>query len=318
MNQALNTNMAVNSLSPLEFREYKLPETFPVLVLSPGITSGARLQPTPKYHFHNCIEIGFCYEQGHVLTFENREYILKPGDFFVLSPFSMHYVNHTATTATSCCQYLYIKPEELLQGFYPFGLPAAMQWYKNSETPFIFSADAHSDIYRLLTLLLEEYHKQESGYQYIIRGLFQTIMIALTRELSSHSGTDYKKYQDISSLLPALKRIHFDYAQSLNTAFLAEQCNLSQSTFRALFRKHLGISPVEYLKQLRLRKACELLYGTELSVLDIAMEVGFTSLTSFYQSFRECYHISPKKWRELYRCIQKKNINHSLFVPGKE
>ena len=114
-------------------------------------------------------------------------------------------------------------------------------------------------------------------------------------------------------LLPALKTMHFEYAQPLNTAYLAENCHLSQTTFRALFQKHLGMSQNEYLKHIRLQKACELLYGTELSVLDISMEVGFSSLTSFYQSFRTCYHISPKKWRDTYRSVQKKNVSHSLF-----
>jgi len=313
MNKPSSSNMAVNSLRTLEFREYKLPEAFPLLVLSPGITTEGKLQPTLAYHFHNCIEIGFCLENEHFLSFENKEYPLKPGDFFVLSPFSMHYVNHAEPVSSSCCQYLYIQPEELLCDFYPFGLPDTMQWYKNSETPFIFSQDTHSTIYHLLLLLLAEYRNQPSGYQYTIKGLFQTIMVELTRELSCLSDPASQKYQDISMLLPALKTMYFEYAQPLNTALLAENCHLSQSTFRALFQKHLGISQNEYLKRIRLQKACELLYGTELSVLDISMEVGFSSLTSFYQSFRDCYHISPKKWRDTYRSVQKKNVSHSLF-----
>lgn len=313
MNQASNTDMAVTSLRDPEFREYKLPEAFPLLVLSPGITSEGKLQPTLKYHFHNCIEIGFCYEQGHILSFENQEYPLKPGDFFVLSPFSMHYVNHVSSVKASCCQYLYVHPEKLLRDFYQFGLPDNMQWYKNSETPFIFSRDTHSIIYQLLSLLLAEYHNKTEGYQYAIKGLFQTIMVELTRELSALSAPNSQKFQDISMLLPALKRMHFEYAQPLSTALLAEHCHLSQTTFRALFRKHLGMSHGEYLKHIRLQKACELLYGTELSVLDISMEAGFSSLTSFYQSFRNCYHISPKKWRDTYRSVQKKNVSHSLF-----
>lgn len=297
----------------LEFREYKLPDNFPVLVLSPDTVSATELNATPKYHFHNCIEIGFCLDSEHILLFENHEYALKPGDFFVLSPFSMHFVNHIEATNTPCCKYLYIKPEELLCNFYPLGLPENMHWYKNSETPFIFSKETQPDIYRLLTLLLTEYHEQRSGYPYIIKGLFQTIMIALTRELSTHSGTDFQKYQDISLLLPALKKMHHEYMKPMNVAFLAEQCNVSQSTFRSLFRKHLGISHGEYLKRIRLKKACELLYSTELSVLTISMEAGFSSLTSFYQSFQEYYHISPKQWREMYRSVHKKNISHSLF-----
>ena len=302
----------------MEFREYKLSDDFPVLVLSPNRYPSMEPDNLPKYHFHNCIEIGFCFANQHILTFENQEYALKPGDFFVLSPFSMHYVNHKTTDTHSCCKYLYLKPEELLRDFYPLGLPDIMQWYKNSETPFIFSRDTHSTIYQLLSLLLTEYHSQKEGYQHIIKGLFQTIMIALTRELSSLCAPDSQKYQDISLLLPALQIMHFEYAQSLTTAFLAEQCNLSQTTFRTLFRKHLGTTHGEYLKHIRLQKACELLYGTELSVLDISMEIGFSSLTSFYQSFREYYHISPQKWRNMYRSVQKKNVRHSLFSPTEQ
>lgn len=302
----------------MEFREYRLADDFPVLMLSPNMHPNTGLNTSPKYHFHNCIEIGFCMEKEHVLSFENRDYPLKPGDFFVLSPFSMHYVNHTASIESLCCEYLYIKPEELLRDFYPFGLPETMQWYKNSETPFIFSRDTHSNIYQLLMLLLAEYQAQKEGYQYIIKGLFQTIMIALTRELSALCSPDLQKYQDITLLLPALKIMQFEYAQPLNVTFLAEQCNVSPATFRSLFRKHLGTSQGEYLKRLRLQKACELLYSTEMSTLDISMEVGFASLTSFYQSFRDCYHISPKKWRDTYRSVQKKNVSHSLFLPEEK
>ena len=312
MKQTSNANQPTS----LEFREYMLPDEFPVLVLSPGNMNATDIDTAPKYHFHNCIEIGFCLAQDHILTFENREYILKPGDFFVLSPFSMHYVNHLTTANTSCCKYLYVKPEELLRDFYPLGLPDVMNWYKNSETPFIFSQNTHQNIYRLLTLLLAEYHNQEEGYRYAVQGLFQSVMVALTRELSTHSITDSGKYRDISLLLPALKRMHLDYAKPLGVAYLAEQCNLSQSTFRALFRKHLGISHGEYLKHIRLQKACELLYSTELSILAVSMEVGFSSLTSFYQSFQDYYNISPKRWRDMYRSVQKKNVSYSpLSLP---
>ena len=187
--------------------------------------------------------------------------------------------------------------------------------YNNSEVPFIISRDTHRTIYRLLRLLLSEYHMRKEGYQYAIKGFFQTVMAELTRELSSLSSPDSEKYQRFSILLPALKKIHFHYAQPLNTATLADLCHLSPSAFRALFLKHLGEAHGEYLKRVRLQKACELLYGTEHSVLSIAMEVGFSSLTSFYQCFRKWYHMSPKKWRNGYRSIQKKNISHSLLSP---
>lgn len=331
----------------LEFREYKLSDDFPVLVLSPGNQAppyndnsyantshidisyadtsytGTLNQPpsyqdlSQKYHFHNCIEIGFCYENEHLLSFEDRTYRLKAGDFFVLSPYSMHYVNHASAETTKCCEYLYIKPAKLLHDFYTFDIPEDMYWYKNSEVPFVFSKDEHGEIYELLMLLLSEYNFKKDEYQLMIKGLVQTLMVELTRELASLATPDSDKYRSISMLLPALKQIDFNFGQPLNTELLAEECNLRPAAFRTLFLEHIGETPVMYLRRIRLKKACELLYSTELSVLNIAMEVGFPSLTNFYSSFHECYQISPKKWREKYRSIQKKSIIHSLYSPER-
>ena len=302
----------------LEFREYKLEDNFPVLVLSPNLQQTSYSDMVQKYHFHNCIEIGFCYKNEHLLSFNNRVYPLKPGDFFVLSPYSMHYVNHTAEEDTLCCEYLYIKPAELLRDFYPLDIPTAMYWYKNSDIPFIFSKDTHSTIYQLLMLLLQEYHSKKENYQQVIKGLFQTLMAELTRELSSVAAHPSDRYLNISTLLPALKMIHSDYGQTLKLSTLAGQCHLSCSAFSSLFLEHLGETPGKYLNRIRLQKACELLYGTELSVLNIAIEAGFSSLSNFYRCFHDCYHMSPKKWRDLCRSIHKKDISHSLFMPHSQ
>ena len=296
-----------------EFREYILPPQFPVLVLTPSTVSSNSIGR--KYHFHNYIEIGFCLHGTHILHFENRSYSLKAGDFFVLSPFSMHYVDHTIENGGNCCKYLYVDPEVLLADFYPAGLPQSMQWYKNSEVPFLFSRDSSSVVYQLLSLLLDSYEQKPSDYMLLIRGLFQAIMVELTRYLSSHSVSDTDKYYDISRLLPALKKMNTDYPLSLSVITLAQQCGLSESTFRLLFRKHLHMTPGEYLIDLRLQKASALLYGTELPILDIALEVGFNSLTSFYQNFQKHYHVSPGKWRDANRRIHRTNIKHSPLAP---
>lgn len=299
---------------PTEFREYILPKEFPVLVLTPGNVTAKSIGK--RYHFHNYIEIGLCLHGSHILNFENHSYTLQAGDFFVLSPFSMHYVDHTDENGHDCCKYLYVDPELLLRDFYPAGLPHAMQWYKNSESPFLFSKETAPIVYQLLSILLNSYEQRECNNPLLIQGLFQTIMVELTRSLSSHAVSDIGKYHDINRLLPALKKVHSDYSLALTAATLSAECNLSESTFRLLFRKHLKMTPGGYLTELRLQKARELLYGTELPILDIALEVGFTSLTSFYQNFQKQYHTSPGKWREMNRKVHRKNIKHSPLAPS--
>ena len=139
-----------------------------------------------------------------MLTFENREYLLQAGDFFVLSPYSMHYVNHIGEKHSFCCEYLYMKPAELLQNFYPLDIPKEMHWYRNSDCPFIFSKASHPHIHRLLMLLLKEYHSRMRDYQLVVKGLAQTLMAELTQELADRTTESPDKFRHISTLLPAL------------------------------------------------------------------------------------------------------------------
>ncbi len=347
----------------LEYREYKLPENFPLLVMTPQISTAPAWVEEPKLHFHNCMEIGLMRDGNHSLSFENHTYPLQPGDFFVLSPYSMHYVNHTDGTKFHCCDYLYFNPEILLQAFYPVAVPEEMHWYQNSQVPFLFSGEKNPEIYSLLLLILETHRQRNTSphlQQNILQGLVLALMSSLTRAISSPapgssqhtlsspapgsnralsspaSNTSHRtlsspapgsihralsspasgsKYRSLSSLLPALHVLHTEYAKALTPDFLAKCCGLGLSAFRTSFTEQLGESPVLYLRDVRLKKACELLYSTELSVLEISMETGFSSLSYFYRCFHNCYHTSPGNWREANRAIQKKGIVHTSFTP---
>ena len=161
----------------LEYREYKLQEDFPLLVMTPQISTAPAWVEEPKLHFHNCIEIGLMHGENHSLSFENHTYPLQPGDFFVLSPYSMHYVNHTDGTKSHCCDYLYFNPEILLQAFYPVAVPEEMHWYQNSQIPFLFSRERNPEIYSLLLLILET-HRQRNTSPHLQQNILQGLVLA--------------------------------------------------------------------------------------------------------------------------------------------
>lgn len=307
----------------LEYREYILPDEFPVLVLSPKNVSGQNSfdDTLTKYHFHNCIEIGICYSGEHNLLFEDSVYKISPGMFFVLSPYTMHYMNRDNTITDDDCEYLYIKPEELLQSFYPFEIPAEMLWYKNSAVPFIFSKETHIIIYDILKQIISEFKGQQANYKIAIKGLFLSLMSKLTNAIvdtssgSSLSASYSAKYQNMSKIIPALRFMHQNFAGQLKIAELAKLCHMSTSGFCTLFSDLMHSSPNRYINKLRLENACELLHSTELPVLDISIESGFASLSNFYRMFKEHYGMSPLKWRNEKRTIRKKNYLYSPFLP---
>lgn len=86
--------------------------------------------------------------------------------------------------------------------------------------------------------------------------------------------------------------------EPLTLGDLASAAYLSPAHFNRIFRRQIGIPPVEYLSGLRLQTARRLLLSTSLSVTDICFEVGYTSPGSFTTRFTQLAGLSPRLLRQ--------------------
>ena len=78
--------------------------------------------------------------------------------------------------------------------------------------------------------------------------------------------------------VPIIDYISAHYQEELTIDQLAKICGYSDTHFMNFFKKHLGVSCIEYVIQFRLRKAAELLQHSTLPVLEIATQSGFNNL----------------------------------------
>ncbi|MBX6391740.1 MAG: helix-turn-helix transcriptional regulator [Frankia sp.] len=102
---------------------------------------------------------------------------------------------------------------------------------------------------------------------------------------------------DLVRLRRARDRIDRDYAQPLDVPALARQALMSTGHFARSFRAAFGETPHSYLMTRRIERAKALLRRGDLSVTDVCMQVGFTSLGSFSSRFRELVGESPSAYR---------------------
>ncbi|WP_288436686.1 AraC family transcriptional regulator [uncultured Chryseobacterium sp.] len=79
---------------------------------------------------------------------------------------------------------------------------------------------------------------------------------------------------------------------------LAEQSNLSISSFKREFTKLYNDTPAHYIRNKKLEKAAELLLISDERVTDIAWECGFNDLATFTKNFSDKYHITPSGYRQ--------------------
>lgn len=83
----------------------------------------------------------------------------------------------------------------------------------------------------------------------------------------------------------------------ITVAELAFLCHLSQSTFKRRFAHLYGTSPTRWLLQQRMAKAARLLRESPHHVGELAGELGYENSSSFIQSFKQFYGVTPKQYQ---------------------
>jgi len=92
--------------------------------------------------------------------------------------------------------------------------------------------------------------------------------------------------------------INQNYSRDLSVEMLASLVYLTPDYLSRLFKKSTGKSLSQYIRQVRMEQASELLRTTSRKVIDIGTSVGYANYSYFCQSFREYFGRSPEKYRQ--------------------
>lgn len=119
---------------------------------------------------------------------------------------------------------------------------------------------------------------------------------------SPASDQGLARYETLDIHMQAIECViqvmHAHMNEDLALEDLASVACLSSYHFNRVFRRLIGIPPVEFLSALRFQAARRLLLTTSLSVTDICFEVGYTSMGSFTTRFTQLVGLSPRLLRQ--------------------
>lgn len=96
----------------------------------------------------------------------------------------------------------------------------------------------------------------------------------------------------------AIEHINDNYASEITLQGMCKRLGISPSHFTRLFKASTGFTLIEYVNNMRIKKASELLLSTQRSVSDIAEETGFSSFSYFGKLFRQGHGLSPLQYRK--------------------
>jgi len=106
---------------------------------------------------------------------------------------------------------------------------------------------------------------------------------------------------DASTLMDRAKELIFSESSHIRPEDLASRLSISYSRFRKLFKSYFGITPGQYILQIRIANAKEMLTNTRQQIQEIAWETGFENPDYFTSAFKHITGISPGTYRKKTR-----------------
>lgn len=143
----------------------------------------------------------------------------------------------------------------------------------------------------------EHYEKLESIYNFeYIDEYIKEIENYLT-DVNEYLTILREAYTGQNQIDMAIQFIQENYHRDLNMAYVANYVSLNYSYFSQVFSKYTGKYFPDYIKEVRIEKAKELLKDTDAKVIDISKKVGFQNSKHFMKSFKEIVGITPTEYR---------------------
>lgn len=98
----------------------------------------------------------------------------------------------------------------------------------------------------------------------------------------------------------SIKYIRDNYNRDISVNELAEKYSLSPNYYSTIFKRETGQTTVNYIKELRLNKACDYLVNSAKSIADISKEVGYEDSQYFFRVFKKTTGLTPLEYRKAH------------------
>jgi AraC-like DNA-binding protein len=151
----------------------------------------------------------------------------------------------------------------------------------------------------IIALIDREAHTSTDGSQTIMNRLTEPLLIYLLRAWTQQQQTPVGLLAAFADpvVSRALAAMHSKPEHHWTVAILGREARASRAKFAKRFQDLLGYGPIEYLKQLRMTRAMELLRDTRMPLTRIAEQSGYESAAAFSKAFKKYTGLSPQQYQ---------------------
>ena len=156
--------------------------------------------------------------------------------------------------------------------------------------------DSNGQVGHLIHTLCEEYRDKKPEYLCVMRNALTSCLIYLLR---NEKPLVLDSTRSLTNKI--ISHVNQHYSEPLTLSAICTEVNYSLSQISKIFKKQTGITFQEYLKSVRIAKACYLLKTTNKSVAEIMNMVGYSDSTYFYRIFQLQTQMTPQNYRNSFK-----------------
>lgn len=228
----------------------------------------------------------FCYvaKGAMKVNFDNTDHYVKQG-FFLLPPDLPQDYNNIENTGEFELYWIHFTGH----GAAEFLMQCEL------DAPGIYNTGPMNELPNLFEILVRELNFKKLNFEIMTESTLMHILSVAARRVNSLKH-NVKEVTDIR-MQKALEYIYLNYGSKISIQELADYVNFSPSRFSALFKKSFGLFPLQYIINYRIKRACDLLRHTDISITEIANMVGFEDSLYFSRIFKKQTGFSPSQYR---------------------
>lgn len=250
-------------------------------------------------HWHTPYEIIMPLENTYRVVCGDQEYHLSEGDILFIAPAVLHELFAPETGVR-----LFLQPK-----LFQFPLDE-LDLISSLISPAVFvTPETHPKIHPLLhTLMLEikeEYFSSHPYKETLICAKVMEMLVILSRSLAEINQQNFisrepKQKEYMEKFMNICAYINDHFAEDLTLEGVATLAGFSKYHFSRLFKQYADTSFYKYLNHKRIEHAKYLLLNPDLSVIEIALQSGFSSLSAFLRMFKMINNCTPTEFRKMH------------------
>lgn len=267
-------------------------------------------------HIHEFIEFVYVVD-GEIIHYINgEEFVSKKGSLLIIKKGETHEFTNRGKNAYIN---LHIVPERI-EGLTEFcddlngilrqiGSKEDFRW---EDLPHFIQLGGIKmiEVENILRYMIHEINARSFGYETILKECLCMLIIEIERKFHETSS-ELKTYYGSIKFFEIKNFIDENYCKKITLVDIAKEFYCSPVYLGRLFKKCIGVSFIDYIRDKRMEKAIEYLVTTNVAIEEIVMKVGYSDKTQFYNVFEKYTGKTPKKFRD--DSEQSRNIFYDMY-----